>query len=59
MSSFSATFCPRRADAPGRAGRSAAIKDVAILAIEGERDDISGLGQTKAALKISTGLPKR
>jgi poly(3-hydroxybutyrate) depolymerase len=37
----------------------AAIKDVAILAIEGERDDISGLGQTKAALKISTALPEK
>jgi poly(3-hydroxybutyrate) depolymerase len=36
-----------------------AIKDVAILAIEGERDDISGIGQTKAALKISTGLPDK
>lgn len=35
----------------------AAIKDIAILAIEGERDDISGLGQTKAALKISINLP--
>jgi poly(3-hydroxybutyrate) depolymerase len=35
----------------------AAITDIAILAIEGERDDISGLGQTKAALEISTGLP--
>lgn len=35
----------------------AAITDIAILAIEGERDDISGIGQTKAALKISTGLP--
>ena len=34
-----------------------AITDVAILAIEGERDDISGLGQTRAALKISTNLP--
>jgi len=34
-----------------------AIKDIAILAIEGEKDDISGLGQTKAALTISTGLP--
>lgn len=33
-----------------------AIKDTAILAIEGERDDISGIGQTKAALKIATGL---
>ncbi len=35
----------------------AAITDIAILAIEGERDDISGIGQTKAALSISTGLP--
>jgi len=37
----------------------AAITDIAILAIEGERDDISGIGQTKAALKISTGLPEK
>lgn len=29
-----------------------------ILAIEGERDDISGIGQTKAALDITTKLPK-
>jgi len=36
----------------------AAVTDVALLAIEGERDDISGLGQTKAALKISTALPE-
>jgi poly(3-hydroxybutyrate) depolymerase len=36
----------------------AAIKDIALLAIEGERDDISGLGQTKAALTIATGLPE-
>lgn len=36
----------------------AAITDIAILAIEGERDDISGIGQTKAALSISTGLPE-
>ncbi len=35
----------------------AAIKDIAILAVEGERDDISGIGQTRAALEISTGLP--
>ncbi len=34
----------------------AAIHDIGLLAIEGERDDISGLGQTKAALTISTGL---
>ena len=34
-----------------------AITDIGILAIEGERDDISGIGQTKAALKISKNLP--
>ena len=36
----------------------AAIRDTALLAIEGERDDISGLGQTKAALDIATKLPE-
>jgi poly(3-hydroxybutyrate) depolymerase len=36
----------------------AAITRTALLAIEGERDDISGLGQTKAALTIATGLAK-
>src|SRR6478735_8169425 len=35
----------------------AAIRDTALLAIEGERDDISGIGQTKAALDIATKLP--
>ena len=35
----------------------AAIRDTAILAIEGERDDISGIGQTKAALTLATKLP--
>ena len=33
-----------------------AIEDTALLAIEGERDDISGIGQTKAALTAATGL---
>jgi poly(3-hydroxybutyrate) depolymerase len=42
----------------GRRVDPAAITDIAILAIEGERDDISGIGQTKAALNISTGLPE-
>jgi poly(3-hydroxybutyrate) depolymerase len=42
----------------GRLVDPAAITDIAILAIEGEKDDISGLGQTKAALKISTSLPE-
>jgi poly(3-hydroxybutyrate) depolymerase len=35
----------------------AAITDIALLAIEGERDDISGIGQTRAALTIATALP--
>ncbi|MFT4026413.1 MAG: polyhydroxyalkanoate depolymerase [Novosphingobium sp.] len=36
-----------------------AIRDTALLAIEGENDDISGLGQTKAALTLATGLAER
>lgn len=36
--------------------RPDAITKTAILAIEGELDDISGLGQTKAALEIATSL---
>ena len=40
----------------GRRVDPAAIRDTALLAIEGERDDISGIGQTKAALDIATGL---
>jgi len=41
----------------GRLVKPSAIHDTALLAIEGERDDISGLGQTKAALEISTRVP--
>ena len=41
----------------GRPVDPGAISDVAILAVEGERDDISGIGQTKAALTIATALP--
>ncbi len=40
----------------GRLVDPAAIRDTALLAIEGERDDISGIGQTKAALDIATKL---
>ncbi len=32
------------------------ITHTALLAVEGERDDISGLGQTKAALKLTPNL---
>jgi poly(3-hydroxybutyrate) depolymerase len=40
----------------GRKVDPAAITDTGLLAIEGERDDISGVGQTKAALDIATKL---
>lgn len=40
----------------GRPVDPAAITRTALMAVEGERDDISGLGQTKAALTIATGL---
>ena len=42
----------------GRRVDLGAITDVALLAIEGERDDISGLGQTKAALTLAVNLPE-
>jgi poly(3-hydroxybutyrate) depolymerase len=42
----------------GRRVDPGAIRDIALLAIEGERDDISGVGQTKAALDISKRLPR-
>jgi poly(3-hydroxybutyrate) depolymerase len=35
-----------------------AIRDTALLAIEGERDDISGIGQTRAALDLAESLPR-
>ena len=40
----------------GRRVNPASITKVGLLAIEGEKDDISGLGQTKAALTIATSL---
>jgi poly(3-hydroxybutyrate) depolymerase len=43
----------------GRWVDPAAIKDTPLLAIEGERDDISGIGQTKAALDLATKLPAK
>ncbi|HEX8446216.1 MAG TPA: polyhydroxyalkanoate depolymerase [Sphingomonas sp.] len=42
----------------GRRVDPAAITDIGLLAIEGERDDISGIGQTKAALTLATHLPE-
>ena len=40
----------------GRKVDPQAITRTALMAIEGERDDISGLGQTKAALDLATKL---
>jgi poly(3-hydroxybutyrate) depolymerase len=41
----------------GRKVLPSAIRSVALLTIEGEHDDISGVGQTKAAQDICTGIP--
>ncbi|WP_103094871.1 polyhydroxyalkanoate depolymerase [Novosphingobium guangzhouense] len=35
------------------------IRDTALLAIEGEKDDISGIGQTRAALHLASHLPEK
>lgn len=44
----------------GKAIEPDAIRDTALLAIEGEKDDISGIGQTKAALDLAAHLvPER
>jgi polyhydroxyalkanoate depolymerase len=40
----------------GRPVRPAAIRRTALLTVEGERDDICGLGQTLAAQDLCTGL---
>jgi poly(3-hydroxybutyrate) depolymerase len=36
-----------------------AIRDIALMTIEGERDDITGRGQTEAALGLCPNLPER
>ncbi|MDK1491102.1 polyhydroxyalkanoate depolymerase [Sinorhizobium sp. 7-81] len=42
----------------GRRVDPAAIRKVALLTVEGENDDISGVGQTKAAQTICTNIPE-
>ena len=42
----------------GRLVDIGALTDTALLAIEGERDDISGIGQTRAALDLAVNLPE-
>ena len=43
----------------GKLVRPQDIKQVALLTIEGELDDISGQGQTRAAHELCTGIPKQ
>ena len=43
----------------GESVSPAAVKDIAFLTIEGEKDDITGLEQTGAAHDLLTGLPKK
>ena len=42
----------------GRAVQPALIKDIGLLTVEGENDDISGIGQTQAAHTLCSGLPE-
>ena len=46
-------------DVAGERVQPAAIRDTALLTIEGELDDISGKGQTRAAHKLCTGIDPR
>jgi poly(3-hydroxybutyrate) depolymerase len=41
----------------GRLVRPELIKDIGLLTVEGENDDISGIGQTQAAHGLCSGLP--
>ena len=41
----------------GRLVKPADIKKTALMAIEGELDDISGVGQTRAAISLCRGIP--
>lgn len=43
----------------GRDVNLKSIRKTALLALEGEKDDISGLGQSKAALKLTRNLPSK
>ena len=41
----------------GRLVKPEMIRDIALLTVEGENDDISGIGQTQAAHALCSGLP--
>ena len=42
----------------GRAVRPEMVKDIGLMTVEGENDDISGIGQTQAAHGLCSGLPE-
>ena len=42
----------------GRAVRPELVKDIGLMTVEGENDDISGIGQTQAAHGLCSGLPE-
>ena len=42
----------------GRLVRPGAITDIGVMTVEGEHDDISGIGQTQAAHALCSGLPE-
>lgn len=42
----------------GRPVRPEAISDIGLMTVEGENDDISGVGQTQAAHAICAGIPE-
>lgn len=43
----------------GRLVRPAAIKDMGLMTVEGENDDISGIGQTQAAHDLCSAIPDK
>ncbi len=43
----------------GQLVRPQAIRDIGLMTVEGEKDDITGRGQTKAAHDLCTGLPEQ
>lgn len=43
----------------GEPVRPAAIRSTALLTVEGEQDDVAGLGQTQAAHDLCSGIPKQ
>ena len=43
----------------GRLVDPSAITDIALMTVEGEKDDISGIGQTQAAHDLCTNIPAK